>query len=976
MRRKGTLRWSVAKKVSIPVPPPEVVDVNQTRATVQRRSNNLKPNVDRNSLSSTGSSSNSEEGSIILSLLPPSIGSLDEGSLLENWLTSLQFEEYIPLFVSAGYDMPTISRMTPADLTAIGITKPLHRQKLKAGIAKLNIPDGIPNFIPKSLLEWLKLIHLEEYFDILCQQGYDSIDRVIQLTWEDLEEIGIKKLGHQKKLELAIKRVQDLNNGVRRSSTHYSNLSASVPSSSSLSSESSSSSCPDALHSSSHNLSLPLKIFPPLSQEVAINTSIGPKITSPAIESPLTPELKTFQQLSTNDPYGSLGSNSSSQVQLNKDQSSICNSSTSIGFDPSKGISSTSLPPPPQLASTNTNPVTSVRGRSFESLNKDEIDSSKISAYLSRYISQLQTYDCKPDYHRSDSFNSDASSLGSPRRPSFQGYENDCEPGNNRQGLLQIHDFESTATLNRSKGLIKNKPVAKIVAKSRQEDDYQSAADYKKPDVVPRVEVKALGKVSIPSVTGVSGNYSADGYMSDSGSYQYQHYPYQLYHQHQFEQPQYQFQQQSYETDESHIKNLNYQTPVTSENISTAAIYATLKKNKQPPAPPKRTNSMKSGSSNYIYSGINYNQSHDNRQTMSTRCNSLEAIQEQAFATCIKSLTTRFNNSNNNAPEIPPLPIRNHSVTPKPPPIPDHGSSPIIDDSLPPPPSPLPFDGSDVSSANSSYINQNGHNFEQQSQQLQQQQQKQLHQLQLQQQPQPQSQMNSGSVSSPDSITSPTSPINSGSSSDKEVMSSSSSTESMPFANDNIGTIKQRTINDSNSTNQVNNTSKPVLQSLPSTIATSPKATSPTTVSTAIISNSTTVTNKQSNTITVTATPTLSSSTVNATSSSSSATTTATVNVAISSVAPTDKSLIPPFVMSSNSVSTSVSTFSSSQSSSHTSPTHSGNCKKAELKTINPIPPDPKVNNTSNHLIEDIETMLSNLSNQLDALLESETKIK
>uniref|UniRef100_T1JPQ8 SAM domain-containing protein n=1 Tax=Tetranychus urticae TaxID=32264 RepID=T1JPQ8_TETUR len=904
MRRKGTLRWSVAKKVSIPVPPPEVVDVNQTRATVQRRSNNLKPNVDRNSLSSTGSSSNSEEGSIILSLLPPSIGSLDEGSLLENWLTSLQFEEYIPLFVSAGYDMPTISRMTPADLTAIGITKPLHRQKLKAGIAKLNIPDGIPNFIPKSLLEWLKLIHLEEYFDILCQQGYDSIDRVIQLTWEDLEEIGIKKLGHQKKLELAIKRVQDLNNGVRRSSTHYSNLSASVPSSSSLSSESSSSSCPDALHSSSHNLSLPLKIFPPLSQEVAINTSIGPKITSPAIESPLTPELKTFQQLSTNDPYGSLGSNSSSQVQLNKDQSSICNSSTSIGFDPSKGISSTSLPPPPQLASTNTNPVTSVRGRSFESLNKDEIDSSKISAYLS----------------------SDASSLGSPRRPSFQGYENDCEPGNNRQGLLQIHDFESTATLNRSKGLIKNKPVAKIVAKSRQEDDYQSAADYKKPDVVPRVEVKALGKVSIPSVTGVSGNYSADGYMSDSGSYQYQHYPYQLYHQHQFEQPQYQFQQQSYETDESHIKNLNYQTPVTSENISTAAIYATLKKNKQPPAPPKRTNSMKSGSSNYIYSGINYNQSHDNRQTMSTRCNSLEAIQEQAFATCIKSLTTRFNNSNNNAPEIPPLPIRNHSVTPKPPPIPDHASSPITDDSLPPPPSPLPFDGSDVSSANSSYINQNGHNFEQQSQQLQQLQQKQLHQLQLQQQPQlqpqPQPQMNSGSVSSPDSITSPTSPINSGSSSDKEAMSSSSSTESMPFANDNIGTIKQRTINDSNSTNQVNNTSKPVLQSLPSTTTTSPKATSPTTVSTAIIT-----------------------------------TTTATVNVAISSVAPTDKSLIPPFVI-------------------HTSPTHSGNCKKAELKTINPSAPDPKVNNTSNHLIEDIETMLSNLSNQLDALLESETKIK
>jgi hypothetical protein len=40
--------------------------------------------------------------------------------------------------------------MTPEDLTAIGIKKPNHRKRLKAEISKLNIPDGLPNFIPVS----------------------------------------------------------------------------------------------------------------------------------------------------------------------------------------------------------------------------------------------------------------------------------------------------------------------------------------------------------------------------------------------------------------------------------------------------------------------------------------------------------------------------------------------------------------------------------------------------------------------------------------------------------------------------------------------------------------------------------------------------------------------------------------------------------------------------------------------------------
>ena len=64
-----------------------------------------------------------------------------------------------------------------------------------------------------SLNEWLQLLRLEEYKPALASQGYETIEDVLQLTWEDLEDIGIVKLGHQKRLLLAIKRVKDLKAG-------------------------------------------------------------------------------------------------------------------------------------------------------------------------------------------------------------------------------------------------------------------------------------------------------------------------------------------------------------------------------------------------------------------------------------------------------------------------------------------------------------------------------------------------------------------------------------------------------------------------------------------------------------------------------------------------------------------------------------------------------------------------------------------
>lgn len=59
----------------------------------------------------------------------------------------------------------------------------------------------------------MRLLRLEEYVQPLFAQGYATVRDVTQLPWEDMEDIGIVKLGHQKKLLLAIKRVKDIMSG-------------------------------------------------------------------------------------------------------------------------------------------------------------------------------------------------------------------------------------------------------------------------------------------------------------------------------------------------------------------------------------------------------------------------------------------------------------------------------------------------------------------------------------------------------------------------------------------------------------------------------------------------------------------------------------------------------------------------------------------------------------------------------------------
>jgi len=51
------------------------------------------------------------------------------------------------------------------------------------------------NYLQSSVAEWLSLLRLAEYTSSLERQGYANIDSITDITWEDLEDIGITKLG-------------------------------------------------------------------------------------------------------------------------------------------------------------------------------------------------------------------------------------------------------------------------------------------------------------------------------------------------------------------------------------------------------------------------------------------------------------------------------------------------------------------------------------------------------------------------------------------------------------------------------------------------------------------------------------------------------------------------------------------------------------------------------------------------------------
>lgn len=137
-----------------------------------------------------------------------------ESEIVLSWLREFSYEDYAENFLSNGYDIQTIVRMTPEDLTAIGITHPAHRRKLKTEIARLHLPDGLPESQPENLVDFLSQLRLTCYHSIFLEQNYHDLSDLMEIAWDDLEDIGITRLGHQKRFMLGLKRLKDMKKGL------------------------------------------------------------------------------------------------------------------------------------------------------------------------------------------------------------------------------------------------------------------------------------------------------------------------------------------------------------------------------------------------------------------------------------------------------------------------------------------------------------------------------------------------------------------------------------------------------------------------------------------------------------------------------------------------------------------------------------------------------------------------------------------
>lgn len=64
------------------------------------------------------------------------------------------------------------------------------------------MPDGLPDTKPDTLLDWLTHLRLQQYHTLLTQQNYVELSDIMEVAWEDLEDVGITRLGMFKKINI------------------------------------------------------------------------------------------------------------------------------------------------------------------------------------------------------------------------------------------------------------------------------------------------------------------------------------------------------------------------------------------------------------------------------------------------------------------------------------------------------------------------------------------------------------------------------------------------------------------------------------------------------------------------------------------------------------------------------------------------------------------------------------------------------
>ncbi|XP_062508265.1 caskin-1-like isoform X2 [Corticium candelabrum] len=127
-----------------------------------------------------------------------------------DWLALFNLQQYSEAFVAAGYDDSSyLVEITDKDLIALGIEKPGHRKKLlhlSASTADA-LHDAFPSTKLTSISDWFKSLGLSVYEQAFLQQGYDDIDFIVDITEDELKEMGVTLQGHIRKLMAAIARL-------------------------------------------------------------------------------------------------------------------------------------------------------------------------------------------------------------------------------------------------------------------------------------------------------------------------------------------------------------------------------------------------------------------------------------------------------------------------------------------------------------------------------------------------------------------------------------------------------------------------------------------------------------------------------------------------------------------------------------------------------------------------------------------------
>ncbi|CAD5215810.1 unnamed protein product [Bursaphelenchus okinawaensis] len=152
--------------------------------------------------------------------------------ILGEWLQKLGMSQYFSAFILQGFDVSSVSKLTAEDLSALGVTDPRHRKIIHADIQNWCVVDGWPRTVTptSSTVAWLKAIGLIQYARLFETEGYTTMDKAEELTFEDLEDMGIKKLGHIKRICLALKKLktcrrkQEMDSSLARPTTSMTTL--------------------------------------------------------------------------------------------------------------------------------------------------------------------------------------------------------------------------------------------------------------------------------------------------------------------------------------------------------------------------------------------------------------------------------------------------------------------------------------------------------------------------------------------------------------------------------------------------------------------------------------------------------------------------------------------------------------------------------------------------------------------------------